>query len=88
MKNQLNNCKIFIAGHNGMVGTALKNYLINNNVNKIKQKIYHHYDMILISKDENSHVCFKLNETHMEYYTPFQNKLSLGPYKLHGINVK
>ena len=35
MKNQLNKCKIFIAGHNGMVGTALKNYLINNNVKKI-----------------------------------------------------
>ena len=35
MKNQLNKCKIFIAGHNGMVGTALKNYLISNNVKKI-----------------------------------------------------
>jgi len=35
MKNQLNKYKIFIAGHQGMVGTALKNYLINNNVKKI-----------------------------------------------------
>ena len=35
MKNQLNKCKIFIAGHNGMVGTALKNYLISNNIKKI-----------------------------------------------------
>ena len=35
MHNQLKKYKIFIAGHNGMVGTALKNYLINNNVKKI-----------------------------------------------------
>ena len=35
MKNQITKCKIFIAGHNGMVGTALKNYLINNNVKKV-----------------------------------------------------
>ena len=35
MKNQLKKLKIFIAGHNGMVGTALKNYLISNNVEKI-----------------------------------------------------
>jgi GDP-L-fucose synthase len=35
MSNQLKNYKIFIAGHNGMVGTALKNYLISNNVKKI-----------------------------------------------------
>ena len=27
--------KIYIAGHNGMVGTALKHYLINNNVKKV-----------------------------------------------------
>tara|TARA_B100000767_G_scaffold234157_1_gene226829 strand:- start:163 stop:1149 length:987 start_codon:yes stop_codon:yes gene_type:complete len=35
MINQLKNCKIFIAGHNGMVGTALKKYLIENDVKKI-----------------------------------------------------
>ena len=35
MINQLKNYKIFIAGHNGMVGTALKNYLIANDVKKI-----------------------------------------------------
>jgi len=35
MKNQLSNYKIFIAGHRGMVGTALINFLINNNVKKI-----------------------------------------------------
>jgi nucleoside-diphosphate-sugar epimerase len=35
MKNQLNKCKIFIAGHNGMVGTAIKNYLISNHSKKI-----------------------------------------------------
>jgi len=35
MINQLKNYKIFIAGHNGMVGTALKNYLITNDVKKI-----------------------------------------------------
>jgi len=35
MSNQLKNYKIFIAGHNGMVGTALKNYLIANDVKKI-----------------------------------------------------
>ena len=28
MKNQLSNYKIFIAGHKGMVGTALTNFLI------------------------------------------------------------
>ena len=35
MINQLKNYKIFIAGHNGMVGTALKNFLIANDVKKI-----------------------------------------------------
>ena len=35
MINQLKNYKIFIAGHNGMVGTALKKYLIENDVKKI-----------------------------------------------------
>ena len=35
MKNQLSNYKIFIAGHRGMVGTALINFLIKNNVKKI-----------------------------------------------------
>ena len=35
MKNQLTKCKIFIAGHNGMVGAALKNYFIKNNVKKV-----------------------------------------------------
>ena len=35
MQNQLKKYKIFIAGHNGMVGTSLKNYLIRNNVKKI-----------------------------------------------------
>ena len=35
MKNKITKCKIFIAGHNGMVGTALKNYLINNNVKNV-----------------------------------------------------
>ena len=35
MKNPLSNYKIFIAGHRGMVGTALINFLIKNNVKKI-----------------------------------------------------
>ena len=35
MKNQLSNYKIFIAGHRGMVGIAVINFLIKNNVKKI-----------------------------------------------------
>jgi hypothetical protein len=73
LKNDIFNYNI-----NNSVYYGFKNFIEkNNNANKIKQKIYHHFDMMLISKDENSHVCFKLNETHMEYYTPIQNKLSL-----------
>ena len=35
MKNQLSKYKIFIAGHNGMVGKSLKDYFIKNNIKKI-----------------------------------------------------
>ena len=35
MKNELSKYKIFIAGHGGMVGKALKKYLIKHNVKKI-----------------------------------------------------
>ena len=42
-----------------------------------KQKIYQYYDLILISKDENSHICFKEKYHNLVYYTPFDNKLSL-----------
>ena len=38
MKNQLSNYKISIAGHRGMVGTALINFLIKNNVEKKEKK--------------------------------------------------
>ena len=35
MKNTLQSKKIFIAGHNGMVGTAILNYFKNSNLHKI-----------------------------------------------------
>ena len=35
MKNQLSKYKIFIAGHNGMVGTSLNKYFLKHNVTKI-----------------------------------------------------
>ena len=35
MKNSLQSKKIFIAGHNGMVGTAILNYFKNSNLHKI-----------------------------------------------------
>ena len=35
MKNSLRSKKIFIAGHNGMVGTAILNYFKNSNLHKI-----------------------------------------------------
>ena len=47
------------------------------NSTELKYKIYQHYDMVMISKDENSHVCFKLKQDHLKYYSPFKNKLSL-----------
>ena len=65
------------------------NYNINNYEkfynflgNKYKKtvsesKIYYYYNMFLISKNENSHVCFQYNNLHMNYFTPIKNKYSL-----------
>lgn len=41
---------------------------------------------MLISKDENSHVCFKLNDSKMDYISPLPNKLSLR-FKLNNSNI-
>lgn len=42
-----------------------------------ESKIYYYYNMFLISKSEDSHVCFQYNNLYMKYFTPIKNKYSL-----------
>jgi len=67
---------------------GFKNFINrNNSVTTFKQKVYQYYDLQMISKDENSHICFKLNEnSQMEYITLLENKLSLR-FKLNNTNI-
>ena len=66
---------------------GFKNFLEKNNQStKIKQKLYQYYDMMMISKDDHSHVCFKLHESDMSYYTPFDKNYSLR-FKNYNFNV-
>ena len=69
---------IFTYNINDNTFYGFKNFIEKNNSPlEIKHKIYKYYDMIMVSKNENSHVCFKLSTDYMKYYTPFENKLSL-----------
>ena len=70
------------------VYSGFKNFINkNNSATNFKQKIYQYYDLQMISKDENSHVCFKLDEnSRMQYITLFDNKLSLR-FKLNNANI-
>ena len=68
-------------------------YKINNNIyNNFKkfidsnsrykkesftQSIYKHYDMYMVTKNENSHTCFKLINPNYKYIKLFENKLAL-----------
>jgi len=66
---------------------GFKNFISKNNTaTNIKQTVYSYYDLMLISKDENSHVCFKLNDSKMDYISPLPNKLSLR-FKLNNSNI-
>ena len=67
---------------------GFKNFINkNNSATNIKQKVYQYYDLQMISKDENSHICFKLNEnSKMNYITLLENKLSLR-FKLNNSNI-
>lgn len=51
---------------------------INNKykVQKINNNIYYYYDMILISRDENSHICKRISESKFKYYNFKKNKLA------------
>lgn len=69
---------IFTYSINDKTFYTFKNFIQKNNSSiEIDHKIYKYYDMIMVSKNDNSHVCFKLSTDHMKYYTPFENKLSL-----------
>lgn len=66
---------------------GFKNFIGKRNIaTNLKQTVYKYYDLILISKDENSHVCFKVNDYNLKYVTPFENKLSLR-FKINNLNV-
>lgn len=67
---------------------GFKNFINkNNSATNMKQKLYQYYDLQMISKDENSHIVYKLNEnSNMEYITLFENKLSLR-FKLNNANI-
>ena len=66
---------------------GFKNFLEKNNQStKINQKLYQYYDMMMISKDEHSHVCFKIHDSDMSYYTPFDRNYSLR-FKNYNFNV-
>ena len=69
---------IFTYNINDNTFNGFKSFIERNNkpIN-LNHKIYKYYDMVMVSKDENSHVCFKLTPDHMKYYTPLRNKLSL-----------
>ena len=56
MKNQLNKCKIFIAGHNGMVGSALVHFLQSQEVeiitkNKFNVKYLYKFTRVYPTKE-------------------------------------
>jgi len=69
---------IFTYNINDNTFYGFKNFISKNNKSiEVKHKMYQYYDMVMISKDENSHVCFKSTPDHMQYYSPFKNKLSL-----------
>lgn len=70
--------EIFSYNLNDKTFYTFKNFIEKNNKQiEINHKIYKYYDMIMVSKNDNSHVCFKLSTDHMKYFTPFENKLSL-----------
>jgi len=69
---------IFNYNMNDSTFYGFKNFISKNKSSiELKHKIYQYYDMIMVSKNDNSHVCFKLTPDHMKYYSPFKNKLSL-----------
>lgn len=69
---------IFTYNINDKTFYGFKSFIEKNNSSiEFDHKIYKYYDMIMVSKNDNSHVCFKLSTDHMKYYTPFENKLSL-----------
>jgi hypothetical protein len=56
-------------------------YTFKNFINKkykqttFKEKVYQYYDYLLVSKDDKSHVCFRLNYTDFKY--DINNNLSI-----------
>ena len=65
--------------HNNLFNN-FKNFIDSNKRYKkesFTQTVYKYYDMYMISKNENSHSCFKIINPNYKYVQLFENKLAL-----------
>ena len=65
--------------HNNLFNN-FKNFIDSNKRYKkesFTQTVYKYYDMYMISKNENSHSCFKVINPNYKYVQLFENKLAL-----------
>lgn len=71
---------VFDYNINSNLFNSFKNFIDSNDryeKESFAQTVYKHYDMYMISKNENSHACFKLINPNYQYIKIFEDRLAL-----------